>query len=258
MKFFNRDGLMPAIRSIAFNYKRSLKFSIGNGICYTFSKSSEICAYEISKITKRPRATEAPFLSVATKFTVATCSRVDDVLKKKKKKSKRKRERGRELAGISHARRDGISSLVARIPIIFFAANTHSPRRRKGFLLRPTWPIPSREKAPPGRQPRGNLSWLEFRVSSAQNANAKSLKNSVAAARLGGSLGKAIARARACKPICQFHGAAAPKNGVGKIAWSPLSPKVVRFPTDRGRGRRRVIRRAFVPSSRREFRSFCR
>lgn len=31
----------------------------------------------------------------------------------------------------------------------------------------------------------------------------------------------------ACKPICQFHGAAAPKNGAGKIVGALFSPKVV-------------------------------
>lgn len=45
--------------------------------------------------------------------------------------------------------------------------------------------------------------------------------------------GKQSCAVRACKPICQFHGAAAPKNGVGKIVRVLFSPKVKRFPADR-------------------------
>jgi len=55
---------------------------------------------------------------------------------------------------------------------------------------------------------------------------------------------------RACKPICQFHGAAAPKNGVGKIVAALFSPKVVRFPVDHD-----VLGYSSF-FSRREFRSF--
>lgn len=56
---------------------------------------------------------------------------------------------------------------------------------------------------------------------------------------------------RACKPICQFHGAAAPKNGVGKIVGALFSPKVVRFPADRD-----VLGYSSTFFSRREFRPF--
>lgn len=58
-----------------------------------------------------------------------------------------------------------------------------------------------------------------FRVSSGRNAKS-TLKNRAGRARSVrlGSLGKSNRATRACKSIRQFHGAAAPKNGVGKIA----------------------------------------
>jgi len=61
--------------------------------------------------------------------------------------------------------------------------------------------------------------------------NARSTLKNIGAAGPEASENQSCAM-RACKPICQFHGAAAPKNGVGKIVGVLFSPKVVRFPAD--------------------------
>lgn len=61
--------------------------------------------------------------------------------------------------------------------------------------------------------------------------NAKSTLKNIGAASPEAS-GNQSCALRACKPICQFYGAAAPKNGVGEIVGTLFSPKVVRFPAD--------------------------
>lgn len=73
----------------------------------------------------------------------------------------------------------------------------------------------------------GNLVWFEFCVSLAARSTLKNIR--AVGLEASGNQSCAI---RVCKPICQFHGATAPKNGVGKIVWALFSPKVVWFPVD--------------------------
>lgn len=96
---------------VAFNYRKSLTFCIGNGIYCIHSAHPQSCAYEVSKITGPPRDAETSFFPVVKNLPLPYVFAYNDV--EKKKVSRRRKSRS-----ISRARRDRIS-LVARIPIIF-------------------------------------------------------------------------------------------------------------------------------------------